>query len=494
VQHLASNVLDPVSKVCISTVQRLYAMLRGDELNPELEARPMAELEAVFGDQPRDVAYNPYLPPEYFDSIVIDECHRSIYNLWRQVLEYFDATLIGLTATPSKQTFGFFQHNLVMEYPRERAVADGVNVDGWVYQIRTEVTEQGSTVEAGEYVGKRDKLTRAQCWEQLDEDLDYAPNQLDRDVVAVDQIHTVVRTFRDRLFTEVFPGRHEVPKTLVFAKDDSHAEDIVRIIRQEFGKGDEFCVKITYKVSGKTPEQLIREFRTGYYPRIAVTVDMIATGTDVKPIEVLLFLRRVRSAHYFEQMLGRGTRVISETDLQAVTPDAGHKTHFVLVDAVGVVEHPKVDVKTLDRQQSVPFEKLMRKAQIGTATEEDLSSLAARLGRLHRRLSEPERGEIEAASGGLTPRDLADALLDALDPDFLRERAQAEYATSEPTKEQIENARVQLLDEACAPFDHPDLREALEGANRRSEQVIDDVTRDRLVGAGETVPQAASSV
>ncbi len=212
VQLMTSNVLDPVSKVCITTVQRLYSMLRGEETFDEsLEARPLARLAAIFGDRPREVVYNSYLPIEYFDFIVIDECHRSIYNVWRQVLEYFDAYLIGLTATPSQQTFGFFNGNLVMEYPRERAVADGVNVDGWVYRIRTEVTERGGRVEAGEWVDKRDRQTRDVRWEQLDEDMVYDASQLDRDVVAPDQIRTVIRTFRGRLFSEIFPGRSEVP-------------------------------------------------------------------------------------------------------------------------------------------------------------------------------------------------------------------------------------------------------------------------------------------
>jgi type I restriction enzyme R subunit len=215
--------------------------------------------------------------------------------LWRGVLEYFDAFIVGLTATPNNQTFGFFNKNLVMEYSRPKAVMDGVNVQGEVYRIRTAITEGGSRIDAGYYVDKRERLTRRIRWEQLDDALTYAATQLDRDVVAVDQIRTVVRTFRDRLFTEIFPGRTEVPKTLVFAKDDSHAEDIVRIMREEFGKGNDFCQKITYKVTGVSPEDLIAQFRNSYNPRIAVTVDMIATGTDIKPLEILLFMRPVQS-------------------------------------------------------------------------------------------------------------------------------------------------------------------------------------------------------
>ncbi len=322
VQQLQSNSVDPVNRVVITTIQRLYSMLCGEESFDEgNEEGSLFELGGALEDQPpKEVRYNPRLPIEFFDVIVTDECHRSIYNLWRQVLEYFDAHLIGLTATPSKQTFGFFNQNLVMEYPRTRAVADGVNVDGEVYRIRTRITEQGSQVETGFWVGKRDKLTRRERWEQLEEDLAYDPEALDRQVVSDGQIRTIARTFRDRLFTEMFPGRTEVPKTLVFAKDDSHAEDIVRIFREEFGKGDQFCQKITYRTTGVPPETLIANFRNSYHPRIAVSVDMIATGTDIRPLEILLFMRAVKSRVLFEQMLGRGTRIISDVDLRSVNP------------------------------------------------------------------------------------------------------------------------------------------------------------------------------
>ena len=268
------------------------------DYDPEIDEHSTFD-DVVYDDAPKEISFNPRFPIETFDFIITDECHRSIYNLWRQVLEYFDAFLIGLTATPSKQTLGFFNQNLVMEYNHERAVADGVNVGYDVYRIKTQITENGSTVEAGDYIDKRDKLTRKVRWEMLDDELVYEGNQLDRDVVAVDQIRTVIRTFRDKLFTEIFPGRTEIPKTLIFAKDDSHAEDITHIIREEFGKGNEFCKKITYKTTGEKPEDLITSFRNSYYPRIAVTVDMISTGTDIRPLECLVFMRNINSRVYF---------------------------------------------------------------------------------------------------------------------------------------------------------------------------------------------------
>ncbi|MEO7940294.1 MAG: DEAD/DEAH box helicase family protein, partial [Burkholderiaceae bacterium] len=301
VQHLQSNQLDTTARVTICTIQRLFSMLKGRELAAEDDEQSVDRLANLFA-KPEPIAYNPQFPIETFDIIVTDEAHRSIYNLWRQVLEYFDAYLIGLTATPSKQTFGFFNQNLVMEYGHQQAVADGVNVNYDVYRIRTQVSERGSQVEAGYSVGYRDRLTRKTRWEELDEDLAYDADALDRAVQTPDQIRTIVRTFRDRLPTEIFPGRTEVPKTLVFAKDDNHAEKIVEILREEFGKGNDFAQKITYRTTGDKPENLISAFRNSYFPRIAVTVDMIATGTDIKPVEIVMFMRAVTSRNFFEQM------------------------------------------------------------------------------------------------------------------------------------------------------------------------------------------------
>src|SRR5438105_3041910 len=362
VQHLQHNSIDSVAKVCITTIQRLYSVLSGEpELDPTEEERSLFDLDSDTDSQPpKEVRYNPAVPIENFDIIITDECHRSIYNKWRGVLEYFDAYIVGLTATPNKQTFGFFNRNLVTEYGHERAVADGVNVDYQVYRIRTAITEQGSTVECGYQVGKRNRQTRAKRWTQLDADLTYIPTQLDRDVVAPDQIRTVIRAFKDALFTDLFPGRTHVPKTLIFAKDDSHADEIVQIVREEFAQGNEFAQKITYKTTGAKPEDLIASFRNSYHPRIAVTVDMIATGTDIKPLEIVMFMRAVKSRTFFEQMKGRGGRVISPEDLKGVTPDAKAKDHFVIVDCVGVCERDMTDSRPMDQKKSVPLEKLLQ--------------------------------------------------------------------------------------------------------------------------------------
>ncbi|MGA9450907.1 MAG: type I restriction-modification enzyme R subunit C-terminal domain-containing protein [Verrucomicrobiia bacterium] len=492
VQRLTSNQLDSVCRVTICTIQRLYSMLRGEELPEDAEEMSTYEISAA-DDRPKEVAYNPAIPIETFDFVVTDECHRSIYNLWRQVLEYFDAHLIGLTATPSKQTIGFFNQNLVTEYGHERAVADGVNVGYEVYRIKTQVTEQGGRVEKGFYVDKRHKETRARRWERLDEDLAYGAQDLDRSVVVPSQIRTVLTAFRDALFTELFPGRALVPKTLIFCKDDSHAEDVVHLVREVFGRGNDFAKKITYQakhpVTGKpaNTESLIQEFRTSPQLRIAVTVDMIATGTDIKPLECLLFLRDVRSRVYFEQMKGRGTRVLTPTDLQAVSgADARAKTHFVIVDAVGVCESDKTDSRPLEKKPTVAFDKLLLGVALGKRDEDTLTTLAGRLARLDREISRDEAKTLSSIAGGKSLAEMSAGLLRAVNPDVIAEKAVGKPGASpdEVAPEKFAAAQKQLVDEACAPFDLPALREALAKAKQEAEQTIDTVTADMVLSQG----------
>ena len=487
VQHLShSNHIDPVSRVCIATIQRVYSILKAEPLDEELEELSGNEAAVLQGAR-ATVEYNHGVPIETFDIIIADEAHRSIYNLWRQVLEYFDARLIGLTATPSKQALGFFKQNLVMEYTREQAVADGVNVDFDVYRIKTEITEQGGKVEAGYYVDKRDRETRKVRWEQLDDDLDYAPSDLDRGVVAEDQIRTVLQTFRDKALPEMFPGRQVAPKTLIFAKDDSHAEDIVRIAREEFGKGNDFCQKITYKTTGEKPEDLLKAFRNSVMPRIAVTVDMIATGTDVKPLEVLLFMRNVRTRTFFEQMTGRGVRVISSTEFRAVTPGAGenaNKERFVIVDAVGVTESELSDTVTLNKQPTVPLGTLMDAVAKGNRQPETLTTLASRLARLDKQLTAPDHARIEEASGGVSLSAITAALVKASDPDAALERAQEETGLEEPPPDAVSSAARQLREEAAKPLAaNPGLRQLLLDIRRLYEQTIDTVSADAVIEA-----------
>ena len=408
VTKLSSAGLLGSSKVAISTIQRVYKFLNDGEVSDADDPN----LDYFTPDTPVTVSYSDALPPETFDLVIVDEAHRSIYGVWRGVLEYFDAHVIGLTATPGKQTFGFFRQNLVSEYTYPESVADGVNVDFEIYRIRTRISGEGSRIDAGTIVPKVDRRTREQRLETLDEDLDYGAAQLDRAVTATDQIRTVLEAFRDRLFSDIFPGRSTVPKTLIFAKDDNHAEEIVTQVREVFGKGNDFAAKITY--SARNAKEQLQALRTSPSLRIAVTVDMIATGTDVKPLECVFFMRDVRSAQYFEQMKGRGARTIASADFQAVTPDAENKTRFVIVDAIGVTEHPFVE-PPLNRQKSVSLKKLLDKAAALALTEDEAATLASRLAKLELALTDEERQELDEVAGQPV-RDITRALVDAVDP------------------------------------------------------------------------------
>jgi type I restriction enzyme R subunit len=491
VQRLTSNNIMDSSRVVIATIQRVYSMLKGEELDPLGEEASQFESSGAAMKEPLPVVYNERYPPEFFDVVVIDEVHRSIYTLWRQVVEYFDGFLFGLTATPSKQTLGFFNKNLVMEYDHERAVADGVNVDFEVYNIRTKITARGSTVEAtpDTMLGYRHKQTRATRWETPDEDLTYDPNELDRKVVAKDQIRTIVRTFRDRLPVDIFPGRNEVPKTLIFAKDDSHAEDIVDIIRDEFGRGNSFCQKITYKVTSANPRDLIQAFRNQYEPRIAVTVDMVATGTDIKPIEIVMFMQAVKSRVLFEQMKGRGVRVIDPNDLQAVSgADARAKTHFVIVDCVGMTETQLADTQPLERKRTVALGTLLEHVAMGGTDPEMLSSLASRLSRLDKECGPKEHARIAEVSGGATLSDVSRGIVEGLDPDRQLAEARRMFAvpeSEEPSQAQVGKATETLLKAATGPLaTNPAFRMLLVDLKRELEQVIDEVSQDELLEAG----------
>ena len=490
VQLLGKNSIDPACRVTITTIQRLYSALQGHEQFDEgNEEESMFEADAPSLSGPLPVVYNPSIPIEAFDVIVTDECHRSIYNLWRQVLEYFDAFMIGLTATPSKQTIGFFYNNLVMEYGHTQAVADGVNVSFDIYTIQTQISQNGATLqrEPGYFVPRRDRRSRVPRRAELDADLTYTAKQLDRDVVSTPQIRLVIKTFKERLFTEIFPGRTEVPKTLIFAKDDSHADDITEIVREEFGRGDDFCQKITYRTTGRKPEEFLKEFRNTYNPRIVVSVDMIATGTDVKPLECLLFMRNVNSAAYFEQMKGRGSRVIGIDDLKSVTPDAADKERFVIVDAVGVCHSEKAETQPLDKQPHIPLEKLLANVGKGVATFEVVSTLGARLARLDRQLDDQQRDEIAALAGGRKLPELTKALLDAVDNEIQHQRAREKFQLGEdqhPTEEQLNDVERELAFDAVKPFFDPKLRDKLINIRRLNEQIIDEVTPDQLLMAG----------
>jgi len=516
VTRLASSHLPTEAEVYISTIQRMYSILQGEELDASAEDENPAERSASDRKrEPMPVVYSAAVPPEFFDLIVIDECHRSIYNLWQQVLDYFDAFLVGLTATPDARTYGFFRQNVVSEYTHERAVADGVNVQGEIYVIETDVSKNGGTVLKG-LVEKREKLTHARRWQQQDQDEAYSAKKLDRDIVNPSQLRTVIRTFRDKL-PEIFPdradaaGAFEVPKTLIFAKTDSHADDIINLVREEFGEGNAFCKKVTfgsekgvkkitftpgsdervvaddYVMPPEDPKSVLSQFRNGYSPRIAVTVDMIATGTDVKPLECLLFLRDVKSKGYFEQMKGRGTRTLDLDGLRKATPSAkSAKTHYVIVDAIGVTKSLKTDSRPPVTRPTVPFKDLAMEVVMGATDADTVSSLAGRLARIDRQLTPLQKHTLAAKMGGTTVSQLVGALFNALDGDAIEQKARELAGVpdqADPGDTARERAQQQLVAAARAPLTGAIVTQIVAFCTENM-QTIDHDTQDKLLHAG----------
>ncbi len=485
VQRPTTPYIADSSQVVVCTIQRLYSILKGEELSEDDEAMPAEAF--LRRKEPLPVVYNEKITPDFFDFIYIDECHRSIYNLWQQVLDYFDAFLIGLTATPDNRTYGFFNKNVVSEYTHEQAVGDGVNVGHQRYLINTRITQEGGRIEAGQRVAKREKLTRRRRWEMSDEEQVYSDKQLDRSVVNPDQIRTVIRDFKEKL-PVLFPGRTEVPKTLIFAKTDSHADDIIRTVRDEFDESNDFCKKVTYKAkqdvldeagavleAGSDPDKVLADFRNDYHPRIAVTVNMIATGTDVKPLECLLFMRDVKSRNFFEQMKGRGTRTLGEDDLQRVTPSArSAKTHFVIVDAVGVTDSIKSPSQPLITRPSIPFKELAFGVMMGGGDADMVSSLAGRLARLDRQLTPEEQARVEAANGGEPLRGVVRRLFEAIDADRVEMKAREMMPDGggEPDEAQLDQAQLALCQEVGRALSG-DLITLLDGIRRDREQTLD---------------------
>lgn len=506
VQRLKSSYIASDSQVCISTIQRLYSILKGTELEESAEEENPNERKF----QPKvipPVEYDPKMPIDFFDFIVIDECHRSIYNLWQQVLEYYDAFQIGFTATPDKRTVGYFNQNLVSEYSHEMAVADGVNVGYNVFIIDTKVSQQGATLWKGEYIETRERLSRKKRLELQDEDENYSKLQLDKDVVNPNQIRTIIRTFKENL-PSIFPdrfdkdGHFEVPKTLIFAKTDSHADDIINIVREEFAEENRFCKKITYNSDkdrkngddqviekGEDPKSTLAQFRNTYNPRIAVTVDMIATGTDVKPLEILIFMRDVKSKNYFEQMKGRGTRTITLDDLKKVTPTAHYtKDHFVIIDAIGVTRSLKTDSRPLEKKPGVPLKDLLQAVAVGAREEELFTSLANRLARLDKQITEKEKNLFAEKANGKSVSQVVKELLNAFNPNVLEDietRLRNEMAGEAPLEIEatIKAETEKLQDEAARVFTG-DLNEYIENVRKAHEQRIDLANPDEVIHAG----------
>jgi type I restriction enzyme R subunit len=501
VTRLKSSFIPADNQVYISTIQRMYSILKGTELDESAEEANPNEYQQK---EPAPVTYTEKVPIEFFDFIVIDECHRSIYNLWKQVLDYFDVFQIGLTATPDNRTFGYFNKNVVSDYGYEKAVIDGVLVPYNVFTIETKITQEGSKISIGEKVDKRERLTRRKFWESVDEDIEYSGKQLDKDIVNPSTIRTIIQAIRNNL-PAMFPdrvdkeGKMEVPKTLIFAKTDSHAEDIIEIVREEFAEENKFCKKITYK-SEEDPKSVLSQFRNDYYPRIAVTVDMIATGTDIRPLEVLVFMRDVKSRSYYEQMKGRGTRTCSLEQLRATgTPSAKiTKDHFVIIDTIGVESSQKTDSRPLEKKPGMSLKDVLQNVAMGNTDEEILSTLANRLIRLDKQINEKEKAMFTEQANGQTISHVVRELLNAHDPDTvenIRLNVERENPGASPavikTKVAIQHA--QLVEHAVAVFNNPELRNYIVDVRKKYDQVIDNINQDEIRNIGWVKDQEAAA-
>ena len=380
--------------IVISTIQKLFAVLTGQTITDDDEDK---EDEKFFSFKDTDsnqtvvsLGNDLKLPPDYFQFIIIDECHRSIYGKWQSVLNYFKgATILGLTATPTPEAYAFFNDNIIEKYTYDDSVVDGVNVPARVYRIKSNITEHGGTINTGDEVVE---ITRS--GKEIDSytatgRIDFSPTQLDRSVIVPDQMRKVLNAYKDSIYTDLYPDRDEIweyiPKTLIFAKDDNHATEIVNVVKEVFADKfkngvvpDKFVQKITY--SAGDSNALIRDLRTDKEFRIAVTVTLVATGTDVKPLEVVLFMNDVKSDVLYTQMKGRGCRVINEDKLREVTPNANTKECFYIVDAVGVTEHDKTIPKPKgpggEPKPKIPtLEQLLEYLSHGEVSDENLAFL-----------------------------------------------------------------------------------------------------------------------
>ena len=420
VNRLRSSSIPSDSNVVISTIQRLFSFLRGDTIEDNDNDDDNEPTEEVV------LPPNPNLPHDYFDLIIIDECHRSIYGNWRKVLEYFDtARLVGLTATPIPETMAFFNNNRIVNYTLEKSIVDGVNVDCRVYRIKTQVTENGGAILEGEKIKEETRYTGDVKTISNKETKTYTNKELNRSVINPAQIKLILSTYRDVVYTELFndPQREAnfdyLPKTLIFALNETHASNIVQIAKEVFGHTDDrFVQKITY--SAGDSNELIRQFRNDKDFRIAVTCTLVATGTDVKPLEVLIFMRDVESLPLYIQMKGRGVRTLGDEQLRNVTPNAFSKDCFYLIDAVGVTEHEKTIPTITDELTTkiITLKELLEQITHGYLPDEHLKRLAATLSRIYNKADNSQRTEfIRLANDDM--KELASRIYEAFENNIL---------------------------------------------------------------------------
>ena len=432
---------DIKSDIVISTIQKLFAVLTGQAIQ---EGNEDAEDEIAKNDEEKDsknvveLGEDLKLPPDYFQLIIVDECHRSIYGKWKKVLDYFsDATVLGLTATPTPEAYAYFNNNIIEQYTYDDSVVDGVNVPPRIYRIITDVTAHGGTIEKGTKIVETTKKTGKSETHVAQTTVEYGSAELDRSVVNKNQIKEVLMAYKKAIYEDLYPARDKkweyIPKTLIFAKDDNHATEIVDIAQQVFKsefENDElpenFVQKITY--SAGDSNALIRDLRTEKDFRIAVTVTLVATGTDVKPLEVVLFMKDVHSDVLYTQMKGRGCRVISDDKLKEVTPNADTKECYYIVDAVGVTESEKHIPKPVvgpGPKKHLSLEHLLERLAHNEVSDDNLILLRDYCSTINRRYEESvlfgRHLDYFITNYGFAPRKLANDINTALSEGMLVE-------------------------------------------------------------------------
>lgn len=426
--------------IIISTIQKLFAVLTGQTITEDDEDEEDEKLglkDAIKNEPDIVLGEDLKLPPDYFQFIIVDECHRSIYGKWKAVLDYFkDAKVLGLTATPTPEAYAYFNKNIVEEYTYEDSVVDGVNVPARVYRIITDATVHGGTINQGETVTNVNRSGEIVDVYNTQQRIDYAPNQLDRTVINPNQIESVLKSYMESIYTDLYPEREEnwnyIPKTLIFAKDDNHATKIVEIAKKVFAEKfpsgkvpDNFVQKITY--SAGDSNALIRELRTEKDFRIAVTVTLVATGTDVKPLEAVLFMNDVKTEVLYTQMKGRGCRTLNEDKLREVTPNADNKNCFYIVDAVGVTETdkhiPQPGKDGEPRPKILRLDQLLERLSHGEVSDENLALLRDYCATIQKRYEDNPLFErhlnMFISDYGFSPRGLANNINQSLSQNLL---------------------------------------------------------------------------
>jgi len=363
--------------IYVSTIQRMSINLLGKEA--------LGDFKYEYDADKLDIPINA------FDVIIADECHRGYSaketGTWKTVLDYFDAVKIGLTATPATHTLAMFK-NKVYQYSTEEAVLDGYLVDYDAVKIKSDVHIKGAFLKEGELVGEIDTATGAEKLDALEDEREFAANEIEAKITAPDSTKKIIKAIKK------YTDQHEIdcghfPKILFFAVNDlpnvSHADEVVRTCKEVFGQGDDFVVKITGSPTVDRPLQKIRQFRNRPEPKIVVTVDMLSTGVDIPAIEMVVFMRMVKSRIMWVQMLGRGTRLCPEIN----------KEKFTIFDCFNgsLIEYFKdaTDFDVSLQKEAVPLFDIIEKINDNRDKEYNTKVLVKRLRRIEKNIGAEAR-------------------------------------------------------------------------------------------------------